>query len=562
MSTLDFKGKQIVYAHHLTVPPRTLALDAKKSLPAKGKKSSLDDNLVIHGDNLHALKALLPRYGGKISCIYIDPPYNTGNEKWVYNDNVNSPMMREWLKKASPVDGEDLERHDKWLCMMWPRLQLLRELLAEDGVIFVSIDDNEQHRLRMIMDEIFGEENFVAEIVAQTNPRGRSLRQDLAKTHEYILGYAGNSSIFTVNEIPKSEKTISEYKEQDEKGWYRLLRLRNTGIQFFNRETRPNLYFPIYVNPHDKTTSLARSSTHKIKVLPLSPSSEEGCWTWSKDKIKQNPGFIVGKLVRKNEWRIYRKDYLPESGSTTKERALWTDKEINHEIGKEILNQVFGKAPFEYPKSPYLISKAIRLASDKDAIILDSFAGSGTTAHAVLELNKEDGGNRKFILVECEDYANKITAERVRRVIKGVPKAKDKTLKEGLGGSFSYCTLGDEISAEKMLSGQHLPDYETLARHVVWAATGQSPNKIRKARGKDGFFCETKDHLFYLIYKPETAFLRSNESALNIERAKRIAKQVNTKKKAAVVYAAHKFMGQKELTQMGITFCQLPYEIT
>ena len=153
MPTLDFN-----YAHHLTVPSRTIEPDARKSLLPKGSKPSLDDNLIIHGDNLHALKALMPRYAGKTKCIYLDPPYNTGNEGWIYNDNVNSPMMQEWLKDKSPVDGEDLERHDKWLCMMWPRLQLLGELLAGDGVIFISIDDNEQHCLRMVMDEIFGVE--------------------------------------------------------------------------------------------------------------------------------------------------------------------------------------------------------------------------------------------------------------------------------------------------------------------------------------------------------------------------------------------------------------------
>ena len=181
MPTLDFKGKQHIYAHHLTVPYRPLIPDAGRSVNA----ADADDNLIIHGDNLKALKALLPRYAGRVKCIYIDPPYNTGNEGWVYNDKVNSPLMRQWLKDNGPVDNEDLERHDKWLCMMWPRLQLLRELLADDGVIFVSIDDNEQHHLRMLMDEIFGEKNFIAQIIAQTNPRGRSLRQDVAQTHEY-----------------------------------------------------------------------------------------------------------------------------------------------------------------------------------------------------------------------------------------------------------------------------------------------------------------------------------------------------------------------------------------
>ena len=187
-------------------------------------------------------------------------------------------------------------------------------------------------------------------------------------------------------------------------------------------------------------------------------------------------------------------------------------------------------------------------------------AGSGTTAQAVLELSKEDGGNRKFILVECEEYADKITAERVRRVIKGIPKAKDDNLKNGLGGSFTYCTLGDEVNAENMLTGKNLPDYETLARHLYWTATGQSPDKIRKQQGKDGFFSETKDRLFYLIYEPKLTFLRSPESALNSDRATRTARQEKTKKKTAIVFATHKFMGQKELTGMEIVFCGLPYE--
>ena len=164
MPSLDFKGKQFVYTHHLTVPFRELVVDAKKSLPAKGKPS-MDDNLIIHGDNLHALKALLPRYAGKVKCIYIDPPYNTGNEGWCYNDNVRSPLMKEWVERGNPVEREDMERHDKWLSMMWPRLSLLRELLSDDGAIFISIDDNEQHHLRDLMDEIFGADNFVANIV-------------------------------------------------------------------------------------------------------------------------------------------------------------------------------------------------------------------------------------------------------------------------------------------------------------------------------------------------------------------------------------------------------------
>ena len=185
MPELYFKGKQHIYAHHLTVPYRPLVADESKSKNPTGA----DDNLIIHGDNLHGLKALLPRYAGRVKCIYIDPPYNTGNERWQYNDRVNSPLMQEWLKENSPVDGEDLERHDKWLCMMWPRLHLLKELLSEDGVIFVSIDDNEQRHLRMLMDEVFQAENFVVEIIwkkRSTPPNDKVIGAD----HEYILAYS------------------------------------------------------------------------------------------------------------------------------------------------------------------------------------------------------------------------------------------------------------------------------------------------------------------------------------------------------------------------------------
>ena len=194
MPSLDFKGKAFVYSHHLSVPFRELVVDAKKSLATPGQPLGLDGNLIVHGDNLEALKALLPVYAGKVDCIYIDPPYNTGNEGWCYNDNVRSPLMREWLKKsANPVEKEDLERHDKWLCMMWPRLQLLRELLAQDGAIFVSIDDNEVHRLRAMMDEIFGEENFVATFIWRKVDSPNDNKVAITPDHEMILCYGNDA---------------------------------------------------------------------------------------------------------------------------------------------------------------------------------------------------------------------------------------------------------------------------------------------------------------------------------------------------------------------------------
>ncbi len=543
MPTLDFKGKPIVYAHHLTVPSRTLEPHAEKSLPPQGQKPALDDNLIIHGDNLHALKALLPRYAGRVNCIYIDPPYNTGNENWVYNDNVNSPLMREWLKDKSPVDGEDLERHDKWLCMMWPRLNLLRELLAEDGVIFVSIDDNEQHHLRMMMDEIFREGNFVATVIWQRIFSPKNSAKYFSEDHDFILVYAKDLAQWTPNTLERSESAISRYKnpDNDPRGVWSSSDL--TARNFYSQGTY-EVTSPSGVKFKPSVGNYFRVSPEKFAEL-----DKDGRIWWG-------PGSNMPRLKR----------YLSDVKKGVVPQTLWFHTDVGHtqDAKKELVSMLdFERSEdvFNTVKPSSLIKRILQIATDKDSTILDSFAGSGTTAHAVLALNKEDGGNRKFILVECEDYADTITAERVRRVIKGIRTAKDESLKNGLGGSFTYCTLGEEVSVEKMLSGEHLPDYDTFARHLVYTATGQAPDKIRKSRGKDGCFHETDDRLFYLIYEPNLDFLRSADSALNGDRAEHIAKQAKKKKKTAIVFATHKFMGQKELTGMGIVFCQLPYGV-
>jgi adenine-specific DNA-methyltransferase len=568
MPTLEFKGKQFVYAHHLTVPFRQLNVVEKKSAAAKGAKPSLEDNLIIHGDNLHALKALLPQYAGRIKCIYIDPPYNTGNEGWCYNDKVNSPLMKEWLKKsANPVDKEDLERHDKWLSMMWPRLQLLRELLADDGVIFVSIDDNELYNLRCILDEVFSDKNWVGTIVwknaTDNNPTNISVE------HEYVLCFAKNKS--DIANVWKS--AASDVKEKLVEVGRQLVaknkdqaKLQKAYSDWF-KENKPYLW-PLdrykYIDSggvYTGSQSVHNPGREGYRYDVIHPTTGKPCkqplmgYRFPQETMKKllDEGRILfgddeDKII---ELKVYASEYddkLPSLINLDGRLGAYEFKEILH-----------GSTKFDNPKPSQFLKQIFSYVLDKDSIILDSFAGSGTTAHAVLALNKEDGGNRKFILVECEDYADSITAERVRRVIKGVPTAKDQSLKSGLGGSFAFCELGDEINIENLLKGENLPSFEDLARYAFYTATGQTLDKVKQ--GADFYVGETANYRVHVAYKPELEYLRASESALNMPMAERISASLKGTGKTALVFATHKFMGQKELKEMGILYCQLPYQL-
>ena len=541
MPVLEFKGKQHIYAHHLTVPYRPLLPDPARSCRSAGA----DDNLIVHGDNLHALKALLPRYAGRIKCIYIDPPYNTGNEGWSYNDNVNSPLMKEWLRTNGPVDNEDLERHDKWLCMMWPRLHLLRDLLSEDGVIFVSIDDNEQHHLRMLMDEIFGEDNFLACISWEKRYTRSNNAKMFTSVVDRILAYRRSSRLVYLRE-PRNEKSdaIYENPDDDHRGPW-------TSVSYVNpatRSQRPNLVYGI-TNPfsgeevsHPNNAWKYELEEHKKHV------AEKRLW-WGKDGSLKYPRL---------------KKFLSEVSLGLVPVDLWKhgDTGTTDEGSKE-LERVLGRATFDNPKPSRLLKRIIRLCSEDSDIVFDSFAGSGTTAHAVLALNKEDGGNRRFILVECEDYADSVTAERVRRVIEGVPGARDATLREGLGGSFIFATLGDPIELEGMLSGEALPPWSDLAAYLLHTASGVSAGAGDLApRNDDGLFHSSDKLNYHLLYQPDLKFLCSNDAVLNEERAKRISAAARGQNRKAVVFAAAKYIGQRELSAWGITFCQLPYELS
>ncbi|HEQ3615558.1 site-specific DNA-methyltransferase [Providencia stuartii] len=601
MPTLDFKGKQFVYSHHLSVPFRELKVVADKSLPQEGNTASLDDNLIIHGDNLEALKALLPTHAGKVDCIFIDPPYNTGNEGWCYNDNVRSPLMQEWLKKsANPVDKEDLERHDKWLCMMWPRLILLRELLNEYGSIFITIGDDEQHALRLLLDEIFGRENFITSICWKRKVSPSNDAEYFSSDHDWLLVYAKNQDEWSINRLPMNEGQLKNYtsSDGDERGAW------SSGTYTCNKSKseRPNLYYGI-TNPN----------TGEV-VYP----SETAVWKFSQEKTiaLQNDDMLYwGKDGKSTKPRL--KKFLSEAKGVVP-RSVWDYSDSGSTQSASIeLSKIFnGVSPFPTPKPSILISKILKIATDDNSIILDSFAGSGTTAHAVLEANKSDEGNRKFILIECEDYADEVTAERVRRVINGYPfkgnqkqellsekitwsvferkhaellekiakveakhsKDFDKIKKElkdgvltvtgerkvdefapGIGGSFTYCTLGEPIQIESLLTGEAMPSFDALARYVFYTATGQSLETVAKASA-DGFIGETDLFRIHLFYRPDSEWLRSNEAALNADKVEVIAKN-NATKKRTIVFAVAKFMSQKDLTEKRIEFCQLPYAI-
>ena len=540
MPTLEFKGKQSIYSHHHSVPFRELLVDSQKSLPANGNKPSLDDNLIIHGDNLHALKALMPHYAGKIKCIYIDPPYNTGNEGWCYNDNVNSPLMKEWLKKnANPVDKEDMERHDKWLCMMYPRLKLLHELLADDGVIFVSIDDNEVHNLRGVMDEIFDNENFITTFVVQKRSSPDNDEKLVTAVHDYLVCYAKSKNLCVFGRMSRTLEADARYSnpDNDSRGVW-------TSSDLTRREYREHDFYPIHL-PSGRQVAPAAGRSWSVPKETFQRLLEENRVWFGRDG---NAMPRMKRFLTDVSDGIVPTTWLAASIVGDNQQAKRNLRHILHDQ-----NDLFST-----PKPTTLIMRILEIAADKDSIILDSFAGSGTTAHAVLALNKEDGGNRKFILVEMEDYADSITAERVRRVIKGVPNAKDEKLKQGLDGSFTFCELGKEISIEKIITGEALPDYGALAQYVFYTATGKSLDGEAKEQ-PDYFVGETALYEVYLIYTPDVAFLRGNESALNDIKLKAIADRNSRKEK--LVFATAKYMGQKELSAQNITFCQLPYSI-
>lgn len=433
MPTLNWIGKEAVINHHNDVPFRVL--ERKYTWNADGSSAQQhasrvhSTNKIIHGDNLEALKALLPEYEGRIKCIYIDPPYNTGNENWVYNDNVNSPKIRKWLGQVVGKESEDLSRHDKWLCMMYPRLVLLQKLLSDDGAIFISIDDNEQANLKLICDEIFGANNFVANIPWRKRTAKSDVPYGISQDYELILCYTKSENFLAA--IEGKERKYFETEDFPNKPWRFHDLTKQTTI-----EERPNSNFTI-VNPKN-------GDEYPVNPLRSWAITQESFKQYYKDCRIIFPGDYDFLNITKPVLRYWKEDDIKKAEGLFGLVAASTNlpKEVGmSQDGTKEITRIFNEKKFNFPKPSTLIEYLIKIVTfaDKDSIILDSFAGSGTTAHAVLNLNKSDGGNRKFILVEMEDYAETITAERVKRVIDGYGDT------ESTGGSFDFYELGEPV---------------------------------------------------------------------------------------------------------------------
>jgi adenine-specific DNA-methyltransferase len=532
MPTLNWIGKEAVIHHHHEAPFHLLTESTELSTSEPGCS-----NLLVEGDNLLALKALLPYYAGQVKCIYIDPPYNTGNEKWIYNDNVNSPEIRKWLGKVVGGELEDLSRHDKWLCMMYPRLALLRQMLREDGAIFISIDDNEKHHLRAIMNEIFGEKNFITTVIWEKNYAPKASAKYLSENHDYILIYAKSKSNWKRNLLPRDIKQNKAYKNMDgdPRGLWRPnnLAARNPYSLGIYSITCPS--GRIIQGP-------PKGSFWRVSKAKFDELDRDGRIWWGKD----------GNNVPAP------KVFLSEVQQGVVPMTIWPYSEAGHtqDAKKEILS-IFedDQEIFSTPKPTKLLLRILQLATNSGDIILDSFAGSGTTGHAVMHLNQQDGGNRRFILVEMDaDICRNVTAERLRRVCAGYGKP-DGTHVSGLGGGFRFCALGTPCFDEE---GKIKPEisFADLGRHLFFTETGQPlPENEKPDTPLVGIYLDTA---VYLLYNGVLKDKRPG-SGNALTHAMLAGLPVHDGPK--VIYGTSCRLSKTRLKENNIVFKQIPYGI-
>ena len=582
MPTLEWIGKDKVVNHHQEVPYRVLERQYSYDETGQHAEDNGSENMIIHGDNLEALKALLPRYEGKVKCIYIDPPYNTGNEGWVYNDNVNDPKIKKWLGEVVGKEGEDLSRHDKWLCMMYPRLKLLQRLLAEDGVIFISIDDNELYNLKSICDEIFGLSCFVSNISWQRTYSTRNDSKGIVNEVEHLLVYSERPG-WNPNKLPRTAEMDAKYKNPD-----------NDVLPW----TSSDAFAPGAATHQGMVYAIQHPFTGKL-LYPYNGS----CWRyqqdtmlkymngWAKYELRQlddakeraeicgvpenevrpdvmalmladsldNAAANAQKILKRGQWpRFYftqngkggirRKTYI-DSVEGKPPTNLWQYADVGHtdEAAKTLKGIFGGRATFDTPKPMRLVERVLQIAGEREALILDSFAGSGTTAHAVLNMNKADGGNRKFILVEMENYAGSITAERVKRVIDGYGEGKKAV--EGTGGNFSYYELGpvlllpdgnlnEEVGAQKI-------------REYVYYMETKDPLPTEQPKDEPYFMGMCRNTAYYFYYERESVTTLDHTFLATIQ----------TKAEGYTIYADLCAIPQETLRKYNITFKKIPRDI-
>ncbi len=589
MPTLDWIGKNKVINHHQEVPYRILERQYSFDENGQHAEDNGSPNMIIHGDNLEALKSLLPRYEGRIKCIYIDPPYNTGNEGWVYNDNVNDPKIRKWLGEVVGKEGEDLSRHDKWLCMMYPRLMLLYKLLAEDGCLAISISYHELHNLVSICKEIFSTRQVVT-VTVQTS--GGKPNGGFNYVQEYI--------VFVVPQdfVPNaSEAAMNSYASP----------YHGMNLATFNQVQRPNQAYPIYVErktgrlvgvgkslqeridegsytgeKKDFTFDAELAPDGCIPVWPITAKGDPCVWRlissrllrdWEKGFIKIVPqngkkakhqAFAIQYLsegiiekIESGELQTYKysedvniptlevKDFKTGGVSIS---TVWQNTDFYTVQGSNEITEIFGtKAAFQYPKPSRLVQEVFERIATEDCIILDSFAGSGTSGHAVLRLNAAKGKKHNFILIEMGDHSETVTSERIKRVIQGYGKEDKKV--PGTGGNFSFYELGAPLLTPEGYLNEAV-GVERI-REYMWYMETRS-DLPKEGNGNPHYLGTSNSTSYYFYYQP------GESTALDYDFLETIPERTES----IVIYADRCHLSEKELTRFGITFKKIPRDIT
>ena len=641
MPTLNWIGKDKVVNHHLDVPFYTL--EHKYGFRAEDEANTSEThsgNMIIHGDNLVALKALLPEYEGRVNCIYIDPPYNTGEEKWVYNDNVNDPHIKKWLGEVVGKEGEDLSRHDKWLCMMYPRLALLQKLLHPQGAIFISIDDNEYTNLKAICDEIFGKNCFVANVSWQRTYSVRNDKDGIAVIVEHILIYSKEPNWIPLK-LERTDDMDANYAnpDNDYAAWASVIPTAPSAsshqgmVYAIQQPITGELLYPTTgrcwsFGQEEMLGFMNGWCEYELRDLGDEAKRAEICGV-SVDEIRKNIKGIVLKhdlntsrekakeIYNKGPWPKYfftkgglggirRKTYITEVEGKIPTN-YWSFDEVGHtDEAKKELKEIFGgKSPFDTPKPTRLIERILDIATDDNSIILDSFAGSGTTAHAILLANMKKHSHKKFILVELMDYADTTTAYRVKKAITGYkatmkheeeiynkkltiknltkaesflkeaetviekeqgnyaeiskPKLQDNCTKviasrvadgfvEGLGGSFDYYELGKPLfKADNNLNEEVGED--KIRNYIYYTETKQP---LTRMHAGGSYLLDTLNGTSYYFYYEKDRLTNLSLEDLSI---------VTEKAEQYIIYADTCTIDEQTRAKLNIIFKKIPRDI-